>query len=130
MTHLAMGEPEEAVKDLEQYQKLIGNPLKGLSSLGHAYAAAGQKEKAMECIEKIKLREEKEPGILLHMDYAFLYSGMKEFDLAFHYLNKTYEQRMGIACLGMIFCIRYPMLKELKSDQRFTQLLQKMGLNN
>jgi len=130
MTHLAMGEPEEAVKDLEQYQKLIGNPLKGLSSLGHAYAAAGQTEKAMECVEKIKLREEKEPGVLLHMDYAFLYSGMKEFDLAFHYLNKTYEQRMGIACLGMIFCIRYPMLKELKSDQRFTQLLQKMGLNN
>ena len=130
MTHLAMGEPEEAVKDLEQYHKLIGHPLKGLSSLGHAYAVAGQKEKAMECVEKIKLREEKEPGILLHMDYAFLYSGMKEFDLAFHYLNKTYEQRMGIACLGMIFCIRYPMLKELKSDQRFTQLLQKMGLNN
>ena len=130
MTHLAMGQPEEAVKDLEKYQQLIGDPLKGLSSLGHAYAAAGQKEKASECVEKIKLRQEKEPGALLHMDYAFIYSGMKEFDLAFDYLNKTYEQRMGIACLGMIFCIRYPMLKELKSDPRFTQLLQKMGLNN
>jgi tetratricopeptide (TPR) repeat protein len=130
MTHLAMGEAEEAVKDLEKYQKLIGDPLKGLASLGHAYAAAGFKERACECVEKIKLRETKEPGAIFHMDYAFIYSGMKEFDLAFHYLNKTYEQRMGIACLGMIFCIRYPMLKELKSDQRFTQLLQKMGLNN
>jgi tetratricopeptide (TPR) repeat protein len=129
MTHLAMGETVEAVKDLEQYQKLIGNPLKGLSSLGHAYAAAGYIEKARECEEKIKLREEKEPGVLLDMDYAFLYSGMKEYDLAFHYLNKTYEQRMGIACLGMIYCIRYPMLKGLKADPRFTELLQKMKLN-
>ncbi len=129
MVHLAMGQPEEAIKDLEIYQKLIGHPLKGLSSLGHAYAAAGQYDKAKECEDKIKLRQEKEPNTVLHMDYAFLYSGMKDYDLAFQYLNKTYEQRMGIACLGMIFCVRYPMLKELKSDPRFTQLLQKMGLN-
>jgi TolB-like protein/lipopolysaccharide biosynthesis regulator YciM len=129
MTYLAMGENENAIKDLEHYHKLVGHPLKGLSSLGHAYAAAGQMDKALECAEKIKLRQEKEPDVVLYMDFAFLYSGMKELDLAFQYLNKTYEQRMGIACLGMIFCIRYPMLKELKADPRFTQLINKMGLN-
>jgi TolB-like protein/class 3 adenylate cyclase/Flp pilus assembly protein TadD len=128
MIYLAMGENEKAVKDFEQYHKLVGHPLKGLSSLGHAYAASGRTEKALEVVQKLKLREEKEPGVLLYMDYAFLYSGMKQFDLAFEYLNKTYEQRMGIACLGMIFCIRYPMLKELKSDPRFNELMQKMGL--
>ena len=129
MAYLAMGDYEKAITDLEHYHKLVGHPLKGLSSLGHAYAAAGYHDKALECAEKIKLRQEKEPDVVLHMDFAFLYSGMNELDLAFQYLNKTYEQRMGIACLGMIFCIRYPMLKELKSDPRFTQLLQKMGLN-
>ena len=129
MIYLAMGENEKAVKDFEQYHKLVGHPLKGLSSLGHAYAAAGYTDKALEVVEKLKLREQNEPGVILHMDYAFLYTGMKEFDLAFHYLNKTYDQRIGIACLGMIFCIRYPMLKELKSDPRFKQLIQKMGLN-
>ena len=130
MIYLAMGENEKAVKDFEQYHKLVGHPLKGLSSLGHAYAAAGQTDKALEVVEKLKLREKTEPGVLLHMDYAFLYSGMKQFDLAFDYLNKTYDQRMGIACLGMIFCIRYPMLNELKSDPRFKELTQKMGLKN
>ena len=85
--------------------------------------------KRWKLLKKLKLREQNEPGVILHMDYAFLYTGMKEFDLAFHYLNKTYDQRIGIACLGMIFCIRYPMLKELKSDPRFKQLIQKMGLN-
>ena len=93
-----------------------------------AYTGAGQKDKALEIEKKLKLREEKEPGVLLHMDYAFLYTGMKEFDLAFQYLNKTYDQRIGISFLCMIFCIRYPMLKELKSDPRFKQLINKMGL--
>jgi tetratricopeptide (TPR) repeat protein len=130
MIHLAMGDYEKAIRDFEQYHKLIGHPLKGLSSLGHAYAAAGQTDKAIECLQKIKQREEMEPGIVLHMDYAFLYSGMKDYDKAFYHLNKTYEQRIGIACLGMIFCIRYPMLNELKSDPRFRELTSKMGIES
>ncbi len=63
------------------------------------------------------------------MDFAFLYSGLKDFDQAFYYLNKTYEQRLGIACLGMIFCIRYPILNELKADLRFKELIRKMGVD-
>lgn len=128
MVYLAQGDYENAIQNLEQYHKLIGHPLKGLSGLGHAYAAAGYADKALECLDKLKQREIAEPNVVLHMDYAFIYAGFKEFDKAFHFLNKTYEQRVGIACLGMIFCIRYPMLNELKSDQRFDQLLAKMGL--
>lgn len=128
MVHLGKGEYEEAIVNFEKYHKLIGHELKGVSSLGHAYAAAGQMDKANECLAKIRKRELLEPGVILHMDYAFLYSGMKEYDKAFEYLNKTYDQRMGIACLGMIFCIRYPMLNELKSDPRFGELTGKMGL--
>ncbi len=128
MTYLARNDYEKAIENFEQYHKLIGNRLKGVSGLGHAYAAAGYTDKAMECLDKLKQREIAEPGVNLDMDYAFLYSGMKEYDKAFHFLNKTYEQRMGIACLGMIFCVRYPMLNELKSDPRFDQLISKMGL--
>jgi adenylate cyclase len=128
MVYLALGEHEKAISDFEQYHNLVGHPLKGLSSLGHAYAAAGQKEKALECVEKTKQREIAEPGVILHMDFAFMYSGMKDFDKAFYHLNKTYEQRIGIACLGMIFCIRYPMLNELKTDPRFKELTGKMGI--
>src|SRR5688500_10356865 len=128
MVYLAMREYDKAIENLDKYQKMIGHPLKGCSALGHAYAAGGYTDKALECLDKIKQREASEPGILLHMDYAFLYTGLKELDKAFEYLNKTYEQRMGIACLGMIFCIRYPMLDDLKADPRFSTLLEKMRL--
>ncbi len=129
MLYIASGEYDKAIENLEKYHQLIGHPLKGLSSLGHAYAAAGKKEKALQCLEKLKQREESEPDKLLHMDYAFLYAGLKDNDKAFYYLNKTYEHRMGIACLGMIFCIRYPMLNELRSDERFRELTTKMNIN-
>jgi hypothetical protein len=83
----------------------------------------------MECLDRLRQREKSEPEILLHMDFAFLYAGLKDNDKAFHYLNKTYENRMGIACLGMIFCIRYPMLNHLRSDQRFRELTNKMKID-
>ena len=107
---------------------MIGNPLKGLSSLGHCYAAAGYTDKATEVLKKLKRREELEPGVTLHLDYAVVYAGLKDHDKAFYYLNKAYEERMGIACLGMIFCVRFPAMKELKADPRFQQLITKMEL--
>ncbi len=128
LVYLVNKELEKALSDLEKYHQLIGNPLKGLTSLGHAYAVAGQTEKAMDCIEKLKLREKQEPGSLFYIDYAFIYLGLKDYDNAFYYLNKSYEQRAGIACLGMIFCIRYPMMKEMRSDPRFKKLTDKMGI--
>jgi tetratricopeptide (TPR) repeat protein len=128
MVYLAQGDFENAIINLEKYQKMIGHPLKGLSALGHAYAAAGYTDKAMDCLEKLKQRQREEPHVILHMDFVFLYCGFKEFDKAFEYLDKTYEQRVGIACHGMIFCVRFPLLKDLKSDPRFSQMLMKMGL--
>lgn len=128
MVFLLNGENEKAINDLEQYHKLIGNPLKGLTTLGHAYAVAGHTDKALEFVERLKQREKNDPGILLHIDYAFIYLGLKDYDKAFFHLNKGYDQRMGIACLGMIFCIRYPMLKEMRADPRFRKLTEKMGI--
>ncbi|MBC7946852.1 MAG: tetratricopeptide repeat protein [Chitinophagaceae bacterium] len=129
MIYLARGEYEKAIPDFEQYHNLIGNPLKGVSSLGHAYAMSGQMDKALDCLDRLKQREAAEPDTILHMDYAFLYTGLRDFDKAFYHLNKTYEQRIGIACLGMIFCVRYPMLNELRSDPRFKDLTVRMGMN-
>jgi adenylate cyclase len=130
MVHLINGEWEKAINDLEKYQTLIGDRLKGLTTLGHAYAVTGQTDKALDCIERLKEREKKEPGTLLYIDYSVIYFGLKDYDKAFYFLNKSYENRMGIACLGMIFCIRYPMMKEMRSDPRFRELTDKMGIIN
>ncbi len=128
MVYLINGNLEKAIIDLNKYHSLIGNPNKGISSLGHAYAVSGQPEKALEYIERLKEREKAEPNAVLHLDYAFIYLGLKDYDKAFEYLNKSYEERLGIACLGMIFCLRYPLIKGIRSDPRFRELTDKMGI--
>lgn len=128
MLYLAMGDYEKAIHFSEIYHRLVGDPQKGLSTLGHAYAAGGYTDKTMAIIQILNERQKKEPGIPLHMDLAFIYAGLKDYDNAFYHLNKTYESRVGIACLGMIFCVRYPMMNELRADQRFKSLTERMDL--
>ncbi|MDQ3015385.1 MAG: tetratricopeptide repeat protein [Bacteroidota bacterium] len=126
--YIAQGDYENAIINLRHYQSLIGHPLKGLSALAHAYAAGGYNDLAQECLEKMKQRQLEEPGVNFDLDFAFLYSGFKDFDKVFYHLDQTYEQRMGIACTGILYCVRYAMLGEMRSDPRFPMLLKKIGL--
>jgi len=127
--YIAKKDYPKAIENLEHYHQLVGHPLKGLSALAHAYAANGDIEKANACIEKIKLRQLEEPNMNFDLDFAFIYTGFGNVDRAFYHLDRTYDQRMGIACTGIIYCIRYPLIADnLKSDPRYIQLLQRMHL--
>jgi adenylate cyclase len=128
--YIAMRQYEEAIANLEKYQSLVGHPLKGLSALAHAYAAGGYIDKANACLVKMEQRKLEEPHMNFDLDFAFVYTGFKDIDKAFYHLNRTYDQRMGIACTGILYCIRYPMLNaDLAMDARFQQLVEKIGLD-
>jgi adenylate cyclase len=120
----------QAIENLERYHSMVGHPLKGLSALAHAYALNGQTDKAYECIEKIKQRQQLEPNVNFDLDFAFIYSGLGDYDKAYYHLNRTYDQRMGIACTGIISCIRYPLINEgLRADPRYIELLHRIGVD-
>ena len=127
--YIAKKDYPKAIENLLEYHRLVGNPLKGLSALAHAYAANGDVAKANECIEKLKLRQAQEPNVVLDLDFAFIYTGFNDMDKAYYYLDRTINQRMGVACTGIIYCIRYPLINEnLKSDSRYIELLSRMGM--
>lgn len=127
-TYLALGDYENAVHYLEIYQKMIGNPLKGLGGLGYAYGISGNKEKALDCLKRTQEREVIETGVNLNLEYTLIRAGLGDYDTAFEHLRKIYEQRSSVVCFGMIYCMRYPIMGELKSDTRFKQLIANMGL--
>jgi adenylate cyclase len=119
----------KAIEYMKEYQRLVGHPLKGLSALAHAYAANGDIDKANECVEKIKQRQREEPNLNFDLDLAFIYTGFGDIDKAFFHLDRTYDQRMGIACTGIIYCIRYPLINDrIRTDPRYVQLLARMHL--
>ena len=127
--YIAKKDYPKAIENLEKYHSLVGHPNKGLSALAHAYAANGDIEKADACVEKLKLRQAEEPNVVLDLDFAFLYTGYGDLDKVFYHLDRTIDQKMGIACTGIIYCVRYPLINDLmKADPRYDLVLQKIGL--
>jgi adenylate cyclase len=123
--NLTKGDPEKAIELIKKAQQLAGNDLKGVTVLGYAYARAGMKEKTEECIEKLNTRKTLDMQTNLNMDLATIYLGLNELDKVFHFLNLAYEDRSG----GLIYINSSPEWLQIKSDQRYTDLINKMGLN-
>ena len=53
-----------------------------------------------------------------------MYAALGEKDRAFEQLEKTYQKRSG----ALVIIKANPWFGDLQSDERFTQLLNKMGL--
>jgi tetratricopeptide (TPR) repeat protein len=94
------------------------------SALGYAYAKAGKKEEAYEYLNIIKIREKSEKDIFFSFDYALIYSGLKQYDKTFEYLEKSVEERLTSA----LFLANHPEWKPLHDDERFKKIIAKIGL--
>ncbi|HCI70380.1 MAG TPA: hypothetical protein DHV30_07200, partial [Balneola sp.] len=61
----------------------------------------------------------------LCLDYAVIYAALGKTDIAFDYLNKAVDEKLGsVLLIKTIFPFDM-----LKSDVRYGQLLERMGLN-
>lgn len=121
---VAMGDFESARKVFESYHKTIGHPLKGITQLGFIYGKLGDLNKAQYYLDLIKQRDEEDPEVMLQVDYAVVYLGMGDYDKVFEYLWQAVDERLG----SVLFINSNPIWEELKSDDRFFDLLKKIGL--
>ncbi|HLF84060.1 MAG TPA: tetratricopeptide repeat protein, partial [Blastocatellia bacterium] len=110
----------EAIDQFQQGVKLSGNPLM-LSLLGHAHAASGNRSEAVRILAE--LDKEKQRYVSPYT-VATIYAGLGEKDQAFKWLGKAFEERD----IWLMNLKVDPVLKNLRSDQRFTNLLQRIGL--
>jgi TolB-like protein/DNA-binding winged helix-turn-helix (wHTH) protein len=112
---------KDAISQGKQAIDLINSP-QVLSYLGHAYAASGEEENAKIILEDLK-KQSKE-RFVSPMCIATIYAGLEDFDEAFAWLEKAYEVRsFDITYLNV-----WPMVDNLRSDPRFSDLLEKIGL--
>ena len=122
-TYWEKGEQEKALKIFEKIQKMPGSELWGISFSGFAYAMMGNEEKALECLKELEEKERTEKGISCDIPFAIIYSGLRNYDKVFYYLEKAYNERQG----GLIF-IKNQSCKAVQKDPRFKTLMDKMGL--
>ena len=112
----------KAIEMFENYSSMVVNPLKGITGLGFTHALMGNREKAKEYLNKILERQKTSNDIMLDIDIAIVYSGLKEMDKVFQHLERAFEQKHGI-----LFVHSHPGWKIVRKDPRYTKLIAKVG---
>ena len=110
----------EAIDQFQQGVKLSGSPLM-MSLLGHAYAASGKRTEAQRILAELDQQKQR---YVSPYTVATIYAGLGDKDQAFKWLEKAFEER-DIWLMNMKVD---PVLKPIRSDQRFTNLVQRIGL--
>jgi len=100
---------------------LDDNP-ENIASLGHAYAKAGKVEEARGRIEK--LQEISRKRYASAYGIALVHMGLGEKDQALRWLEKAYQERS----YWLVHLNVDPRFDGLRSDPRFTDLVQRIGL--
>ena len=108
-------------KAIYEFQKM-GDAPHGLGHLGNAYARHGLKSEARAVVPKLKEHVDK-TGIGRY-EIALVYAGLQENDKAFEWLESAFQVRDK----GLTYLKVDPCLDSLRSDQRFSPLLQRVGI--
>jgi tetratricopeptide (TPR) repeat protein len=113
---------EEAIREFKRVQTISRDDLAAVTSLGHTYAMSGKKVQAQGVIDRLK--ELSEQQHVPPYDIALIYAGLGEKDQAFEWLQKACEERSS----WMIWIKVDPRLDNLRTDPRFKDLTQRVGL--
>ncbi|HUT62947.1 MAG TPA: hypothetical protein VMZ04_03220, partial [Anaerolineae bacterium] len=120
--YTSMGMWDKALENREKYDALTNSSQYSLGHLGNTYARSGLIEEAQKTLEQLHfLSKEK---YVSPYSFALIYLGLGETDRAFHYLEKAAEERFSN--MAYINCIE--LFDSLRSDPRFSLLLQKIGV--
>ena len=119
------GEYRKAISIFESIKSALGIDIDNFI-LGHAavaYYKTGLKDSTERILNVIKLRSEKSPVGSPCYYIAIIYASMGENDKAIQWLQKAYEDHE----VEMYFLNVEPLLKSLRNDMRFKEILTKIG---
>ncbi len=117
------GKIREAMREFDNAVRMSGNLTFSLAGLGHLYALSGKKAEALRVVNDLKDLSGKR--YVPAYDVAVIHAGLGEKDRAFEWLEKAYAERSGwLAYLNV-----EPRMDPLRSDERFVDLVRRVGLS-
>jgi TolB-like protein/Flp pilus assembly protein TadD len=121
LAHEQMGMPGEAIADFKKSVELSGGSTVMLSALGHAYAAGGESDRAVEVLQGLK--QLSQSRYISSYEIALIYCALGKTDEALEQLEAAYRERSG----WMPYLKVEPRADPLRADRRFQDLLQRVG---
>lgn len=116
------GRFDEAITEFKQALAIAGkNPLWS-GFLGHMYASLGRTEDALEILHF--LQEASRNRYVPPTAFAVVYASLGKIDDAFHWLDRAVNERDGL----LIYLKVGSVFDNLRSDQRFPEILKRVGL--
>jgi len=112
--------PEAAIAYSQEAIKLSGGNLFFVADLGHAYAAAGKRDEALEVLGR--LQETSKQRYVNACFIANIYVALNENEEALQYLENAYQERSA----WMAYLEMDPWFDPLRSDRRFQDLLRRV----
>ena len=119
------GRLAEATAALQKAVEMSAGRAEMKAALGYAYALASNRNAAREIIDELGARNKESSYVSYHI--ATIYAGLGEKEQALNSLERAYQERdifMGVRLSTD------PKLDSLRSDRRFQNLLQRVGLTS
>jgi serine/threonine protein kinase/Tfp pilus assembly protein PilF len=117
-----LGKFQEAISEFQKAVTLSGGNSFSRAALGHAFAAAGQREEALGILAS--LEKPSQHVYVSPFDIALIHTALGDKEKAFEWLQRAYEER---SCF-LIYLKWEPRLDPLRSDPRFQHLQHQVGL--
>ena len=111
----------EAVSELKKAMELSRGSTEALAELGYVFGVSGKKDNARHVLLELKSATDASPYRL-----AIVYAGLAEKEKALEALKEAVNRRSP----GVVHLKVSPLFQELRSDERFQELLIYMGLTD
>jgi tetratricopeptide (TPR) repeat protein len=120
--YLSKGMYRKGLPALEEYSALSRSSATSLALLGYSHARLGERKEALQMIEELKAASKQSfvPALFV----ALVYTGLEDQDQAFTWLEKAYEERFN----RLAYLKVEPLWDPLRSDPRFADLLERVGI--
>ena len=112
----------EAEDEMRKAKELLKDSMATEADTGYVYAVSGKKDQALKVIDELKELSKRRYVSSYHV--AMIYLGLKEKDQAFEWLENAYRERSDL----LVYLKVEPRLESVRSDQRFTDLVRRVGL--
>ena len=116
------GKLDEAIAHFRHGLKYSPDNVTALTALGHALARAGKRAEAEKIISR--LQDLSTQQYVSPFQTAVVYAGLDQRDLALEWLEKSRQERFN----WLPFINVDPVFKNLRSEARFVELSQSLGL--